>query len=345
MMAHLVSLPAGMIGIQFPVVEPQEAQMRERELKDWLSGLNRLTAQQRQQLCQKLDAVASLDEVSAMLHRRRLHHPGCPHCNSLSVVCNGHADGLQRYKCRACRRSFNVLTGTPLARLRQRDKWLAQAQVLSLGLSVRRAAGRMSVHRTTAFRWRHRFLALPRALKACSLQGVAEADETYELRSFKGQRRLLALQQRPARRHGGHAAKRGLSAEHVPVLVLRNRSGATTDFVLAQNHKSAVVQVLPQALADDAVLCTDGSGMLAAAARELGIEHHAVNILKGERCRGPWHIQNVNAYHSRFKTWMRRFNGVATSYLENYLGWFRALDRNAQSGANAASLLSLALGV
>jgi hypothetical protein len=43
------------------------------------------------------------------------------------------------------------------------------------------------------------------------------------------------------------------------------------------------------------------------------------------------------------KQWMRRFNGVATSYPPNYLGWFRALDRNAQFGAKPSSLLTLAL--
>jgi hypothetical protein len=41
---------------------------------------------------------------------------------------------------------------------------------------------------------------------------------------------------------------------------------------------------------------------------------------------------------------MRRFKGVATSYLPNYLGWFRALDRNTRSGAKPASLLTLAVG-
>jgi len=38
------------------------------------------------------------------------------------------------------------------------------------------------------------------------------------------------------------------------------------------------------------------------------------------------HIKNVNAYHSRLKGWMRRFNGVATKYLDNYLSWYRCLD-------------------
>ena len=39
------------------------------------------------------------------------------------------------------------------------------------------------------------------------------------------------------------------------------------------------------------------------------------------------HIQNVNAYISRLKRWMRRFNGFATRYLDNYLGWWRMIDR------------------
>ncbi|CAM3735953.1 IS1595 family transposase [Roseateles saccharophilus] len=319
--------------------------MRDTELKAWLDCVDHLNPEQRQQLRRRLDAATSLDEVDGALQRLRDKHPQCPRCQSLRVVRNGHADGRQRYKCRACTRSFNALTCTPLARLRHRDRWLAQTDVLVSGLSARQAAQQLRVHRTTAFRWRHRFLTLPQAVKAGGLQGVAEADETYELRSFKGQRQLLAQQSRKARHRGGHAAKRGLSDEQVPVLVLRDRSGATTDFVLPCATKAAVKQVLPQALAADAVLCTDGSGTLAAAARELGIEHQALNLSKGERRRGAWHIQNVNAYHSRFKTWMRRFNGVATSNLQNYLGWFRALDRNAQTGAKSASFLDLARGV
>ena len=40
-----------------------------------------------------------------------------------------------------------------------------------------------------------------------------------------------------------------------------------------------------------------------------------------------YHIQNVNAYDSRLKSWMQHFHGVATKYLESYLGWMRLLDR------------------
>ena len=91
-------------------------------------------------------------------------------------------------------------------------------------------------------------------------------------------------------------------------------------------------------------LCTDGSGALAAAARQLGVEHHAINLSAGIRVNGAWHIQNVNAYHSRLKTWVRKFNGVATRYLANYLGWFRTIDRESAFGLKPSQWLALAMG-
>jgi transposase-like protein len=63
------------------------------------------------------------------------------------------ANDLQRYRCCSCGRTFNDLTGTPLARLRHKAKWLAYSQVLLDSLPVRTAADRVGVHRNTAFRW------------------------------------------------------------------------------------------------------------------------------------------------------------------------------------------------
>lgn len=318
--------------------------MRAREMRRLMAMTERLTPAQREALVASLTSGMTHREALDLVQARVGRTPTCPKCRGEKVVRNGQADGLQRYKCRGCGVSFNALTGTPLARLRHRDKWMLQAQALDQGLSVRRAAARMGVHRTTSFRWRHRFLTLPRDVKERALSGVAEADETYVLRSFKGQRQAVVSAGRAARRRGGKARQRGLSREQVPILVVRNRAGQTTDSVLDVADKASVSQVLRIAVAPDAVLCTDGSNFLAAVATALGLEHQPVDVQSGQRVRGAWHIQNVNAYHGRFKGWMRRFKGVATSYLPNYLGWFRALDRNAQSGATPASLLALAVG-
>ena len=65
-------------------------------------------------------------------------------------------------------------------------------------------------------------------------------------------------------------------------------------------------------------------------ARKHGVAHQAVNLSVGERVRrstsGAIHVQNVNAYHARFRQWLTPFRGVASRYLPNYLGWRWALD-------------------
>jgi transposase-like protein len=126
--------------------------------------------------------------VRAITEGRLGRRPCCGRCGASQGVRNGHADGFQHYPCRACGRTFNALTGTALGRLRQRAKWLEQASVPEAGLRVRRAA-ELGVHRGTEFRWRHRFLGPASAVRATALAGVAEADGTYILRSYKGQGR------------------------------------------------------------------------------------------------------------------------------------------------------------
>jgi len=53
-------------------------------------------------------------------------------------------------------------------------------------------------------------------------------------------------------------------------------------------------------------------------------------ISAGERVRngaeGAIHVQNVYAYHRRFKEWLARFHGVASRWLPNCLGRRWALD-------------------
>jgi len=120
----------------------------------------------------------------------------------------GRQSGLQRFRCRDCGKCFNALTGTPLARLRRKECWLVYSQALIEGLTIRASAARSGVAKTTSFRWRHRFLTDLAELKATSLTGIVEADETYFPLSFKGSRHLP----RPPHRRGHAIHHRGARA-------------------------------------------------------------------------------------------------------------------------------------
>lgn len=314
--------------------------MCEHDWKEWLQGLQELSPRQRQAVTEQLHIPDEEQEILAQIESAGSLSRTCPHCVCDRVVRNGQANGLQRFKCRGCNKTFNALTGTPLARLRQRHKWRAQARVLDECLIVHQAAERLQFARSTAFRWRHRFFRAAHQAKNSQLSGIAEADETFLLRSCKGQKGSG----REARHRGGCSRTRGTGDDHIPILVARDRSGGSTDFILRRCSKQEILASLASVLTTDTVLCTDGSSAIARVAAQMGIEHHALVGAIGRRVRGPWQIQNVNAYHSRLKGWIRRFRGIATSYLNHYLGWFRVIDRCAPEHINPANLLDLSLG-
>ena len=266
----------------------------------------------------------SRQALMARVGQGRLASVGCPHCDGDDIRPWGNAGGKPRYRCRTCRKTFNPLTGTPLSGLWYPDRWRDQAEALIAGETIAKAAARCGVDYTTAFRWRHRFLKALTLDKPASLSGIVEADETFILESFKGKRRGLP---RAPRKRGGKAGKRGLSAEQIPVMVARDRAGATIDGVLPRLDAASITAVLGPVIQKSAELCCDGGTAIKAFARRAGIAFHVLPAPGLPRPEAPdLHINSVNAYHGRLKEWMRRFHGVATVNLPQYLSWRRTIE-------------------
>ena len=302
--------------------------MKARGFTTLFAKLGLLSRLQRLQVLDALRPAAGLEQVVALIDQIRAGERCCPRCASPNWHRHGHANDLQRFRCRDCGRTYNDLSGTPLARLRLRGKWLDYLDTVLESKPVRKAASRIGVHRNTAFRWRHRFLEWGKLDRTPQFNGLVEADELFLLESQKGARKL----DRPARRRGGVAARHGISREHDCILVARDRGGNTMDAVTgrgALNVAQLEHHLLPK-LDRQALLVTDANAAYRAFSRRHGIAHQSVNLSAGVRVRpgieGAIHVQNVNAYHSRFRAWLARFHGVASRYLPNYLGWHRALD-------------------
>ena len=278
-------------------------------------------------------ALAAGDEEAAVveiLEARLGPKPACPHCQNKQVTPWGRSHGLRRYRCVDCARTFNALTGTPLARLRKKACWLRFAACLSESRTVRAAAAACAVAPATSFRWRHRFLRAGVA-RSEDLSGIVETDESFFRRSYKGSRCWRNGDNpppRPPKKRAMPASKRGLSDEQVPVLVARDRSGRTRSCVLPDRSADAIDGAIGQALPSDGVLCTDTWRAFGVVAQKHDIRHEPINLSQGERVRDKtWHIQNANARHSRLKGWVAGFRGVATRYLPNYLAWHHVVDR------------------
>ena len=303
--------------------------MRAQDFPGWLAAIAGLSAEQRGEavlaLAKAGEGAAAPEDLAAPSPGKRrakrtedalgttsverVESRGCPHCAGREIVGWGRSDGLLRFRCKSCGRTFNALTRTPMAHLRKKEKWLAHAQAMIEGKSLAKTAKLCGVHPTTAFRWRHRFLRAPADDKPRSLSGIVEADETFILESFKGRWSDLP---RKARKRGGTARHPGPYQDNIPVLVARDRKGATFDAVLPQDDNASIAAVLTGVVTPANHLVGDGGKPLAAFASRAGIPFHAVPSPGKPAPEAPHlHINNVNAYHGRLKQWL--FNEFAST--------------------------------
>lgn len=298
--------------------------MKSREFDCFLGLLRHLSKRQRAKVSAFLHQSEEDERAVQLVEAATAPHLECPRCRSQSFHRHGHAHGLQRFRCKGCGKTYNSLTGTPMAWLHYKFKWLDYSDCLLNSYTIRKAAHRCEIHKNTSLRWRHRFLSLPKTDRPQGLHGITEADEMYFLESEKGSKYL----NRPPRKRGGAASQRGTSYEQVCVLVARDRTGQTLDFITGKGPvtKKQLARCLLGVIDKDVLLVSDSNASYRYFARDNGISHRAINLAAGVRVNGAIHIQNVNAYHSRFREWMHRFHGVASHYLPNYLGWRWILD-------------------
>jgi len=311
--------------------------MTPSEFKHFLSGLRHLTDKQSCILHQLLSEQDPVNQIIQALEQRLIDNPECPHCHSGVINRHGKVNNMQRYRCKNCQKTFMATTSTPLSWLHHKDKWKDYFKTMLESKVLRQSAKECGINLKTAFRWRHRFLQLPAQFKAKLLEGIVETDETFFSYSEKGNKHLT----RQARKRGKKLGKSGRSKEDwVPVLTARDRGTHTFEAILESTSIVGISEQLAGKIEKDSVLCTDGYKSYIQFAKDNGLVHKRLNLSAGIRVIDKaFHIQNVNAYHSRLKQWIMKFHGVATKYLEHYLGWFRLMDTSENLNRNNMFLI------
>lgn len=137
------------------------------------------------------------------------------------------------------------------------------------------------------------------------------------------------------------ASKRGCSKEYwVLVLSVRNRSKHTFETILHNISEETLAHELKGKQQNDGVLCSDRLKSYVAISLRNNLIHKRLNTSSGIKVIDKvFSSQNVNAFHSRLKGWMKRFHGVVTKYLDHSLGWRQCMD--ATEELNEKRMLSL----
>lgn len=250
----------------------------------------------------------------------------CPHCGLVDVKKNGKTKtGHQRFQCKGCGKSFTYATRTIFhgAKL-PLDTYLRYVHCMMHGMTVRATAYECRISKNAAFFLRHKILdALQEMQSKVKLDGIVEADETFFRISFKGNHSRSQFFSMPREPHmrGERSKKRGISLEKVCVPCAVNRDGKSIAQIanLGRASVRSISSVFGGRISPDAVLCTDKHNAYVGFAEREGI--NLLQLKSTQRVSGTLGIQHINGYHSQLKTFMERFHGVATKYLNNYLVW------------------------
>ena len=269
----------------------------------------------------------------------------CPICGGTHVQRNGHRkSGAQKFVCRDCGKSFSITKNTVFSGTHKSlSVWKEYMDCMAEGLSLDKSAERCGITHGTAFTWRHKILdAVGKGSESDNLTGIVEADETFLPVSYKGDKTVFekGTAGRAAKRRGGENHKPGLSDELVCVPCAVDRKGGAVGKVakLGKCSAEAVEKVLGGRLPKESTLCTDKEASYRKFSKKNGNDLVQIKGGKGS-VKGIYHIQHLNSYHSKLKSFLNSFNGVSSKYLNNYLTWNNTVEHRPCSLAEKARKL------
>lgn len=285
-----------------------------------LQLIQNLSPEQKSKLIQLLQSESNTTNEN-LTESRFSNGLFCPKCGCTENITKfGFKNGHQRFRCKNCGRIFNEVTNSFLMGTKKNISiWKKYLECMLNHFPIRKSAITCGINKTTAFVWRHKILdALSiKVEREVKLSGVIEVDETFFNISYKGMRNLP----REPHKRGFHSPKRGISNDQVCVTcaVDRNKNSYGKISNLGRVRIEDLVKLFEGRVEGESIICSDSNKAYRKFVEGMGCKH--VGVESGKYRNGIYHINHINAYHSRLKTFLRKFNGVATKYLNNYVVW------------------------
>lgn len=257
----------------------------------------------------------------------------CPYCRSDAVIrWAWYRRVYQRYRCKACRRTFNDKTGTVFAYSRvPLNEWLFLSYLLAcLHVSILRVSRELERSYGVVYRSARRAMNVIHRGKPSTgsnrLSGTVEMDEVYLTAGLKGRgnrRRIECLGRRPRRRGlRGRPGRGSWKVDRPPIVVLVERRGRERYVPSTDVEGETVGRIASRHVEPGSKTYTDGFPSYAVLP-SLGFDHDWVNHSEGEYARGDVHVNNCENRCSLLRPWLAVHRGISKDNLGAYLSLFQ----------------------
>ena len=267
----------------------------------------------------------------------------CRYCGSVHIVKNGKdRHGHTRYLCRDCKRTFGSTSGSVVSRThKDANTWQEYIKNMLLGFTLKECAFNCRISIQTAFVWRHKILnALSDSSFAPEFNGLIEMDEMYIKISYKGNHKnskKFVMPRESYKRGSDNHHPESANRSKACVLCVAERKNLFSGFIpcRGQMNKEVLENLFNNKVSNETIVITDGFRAYKQYFPSNDIEHVVLTSNYGKpSIKGPYHINNVNALHHRFRRFLEKHNGVSTKYLNNYLSLFIWMENNKNCDRN-----------
>lgn len=260
----------------------------------------------------------------------------CPHCGSEKIVKNGKLKNkTPRFYCNSCKKGYSLYTGTLLQYQKLKNKLFDYITIRTSDCGTLRFCSKsIGISLNTSFEWNKKIFGSMEKTSHQEMDGIVELNIFEEKTSRKGEKnesftgfKFMNLNRIKKNKHS-RAPKLNVpigKTEKVQIATMFARKGKIDMKVIQLGDLSNedLKKNIYSRIRKTKNILIPNLPVLKIFLQHKKKKHYICSLCKRVKEKDKYFdIETVNQIFKLFKKWMKRFRGVATKYLQNYIKWF-----------------------
>lgn len=330
---------------------------RNDNMNSMLNVVSQLSKEEQTALVEQILAMMqnSSDEKTNSCHtlvtKASSGMPDCPHCGAKAALKNitkwgRKANGAQRYRCKACGKSFVPTTGTAFAYTKKdADTWRRFIHLTITGATLATCEEECNLSHQTASDWRHKILhVFELNQEDVEMTGNIEVDEMMVPLSYKGNhvqgrfgvRRKTheAVNDMPRKAYRRGTDNKSMSSKEKACVFCMVQDGNKGFYTAVPGVGFMTPAMLDATVAkhvnkEKSMMLADNYKITRNYFEDNGYSHTILSSNTSDNphdhkpeIKGELHLQHVNAFHHHIRDFLKPYCGVSSKYLSHYVALF-----------------------